>query len=213
VTSIFYDPAEAVVILGRADAKLAALIERVGPCRMLEWSSYASPFHALLRAIVYQQLSGKAAGTIYQRMADLFSEQQSLSPENLLLIEDEALRAVGLSRAKTLAVKDLAAKTVAGIVPELDELQKLKDDEIIERLTQVRGIGRWTVEMMLMSHLGRPDVFPVDDLGIRKGFMLIYGLESMPSAKQLHPLGEPWRPYRSVASWYLWRALDTPTLA
>jgi 3-methyladenine DNA glycosylase/8-oxoguanine DNA glycosylase len=213
VTSIFYDPAEAVVILGRADAKLAALIERVGPCRLLEGSSYASPFHALLRAIVYQQLSGKAAGTIYQRMADLFSEQQSLSPENLLLIEDEALRAVGLSRAKTLAVKDLAAKTVAGIVPELDELQKLKDDEIIERLTQVRGIGRWTVEMMLMSHLGRPDVFPVDDLGIRKGFMLIYGLESMPSAKQLHPLGEPWRPYRSVASWYLWRALDTPTLA
>jgi 3-methyladenine DNA glycosylase/8-oxoguanine DNA glycosylase len=213
VTRIFYDPAEAVVILGRADAKLAALIERVGPCRLLEGSSYASPFHALLRAIVYQQLSGKAAGTIYQRMADLFSEQQSLSPENLLLIEDEALRAVGLSRAKTLAVKDLAAKTVAGIVPELDELQKLKDDEIIERLTQVRGIGRWTVEMMLMSHLGRQDVFPVDDLGIRKGFMLIYGLESMPSAKQLHPLGEPWRPYRSVASWYLWRALDTPTLA
>jgi 3-methyladenine DNA glycosylase/8-oxoguanine DNA glycosylase len=213
MASIFYDPADAVVMLGRSDAKLAALIERVGPCRLLEARDYASPFHALLRAIVYQQLSGKAAGTIYQRVAGLFSGQQPLTPANLLLIEDEALRAAGLSRAKTLAVKDLAVKTIEGIVPELDELQQLEDDEIIRRLIQVRGIGRWTVEMMLMTHLGRPDVFPVDDLGVRKGFMLLYELEKIPAAKELYPLGEPWRPYRSVASWYLWRALDTPTLA
>lgn len=208
-SSLPYDAEEALTVLKEADAPLAALIERVGPYR-LELRARLSPFQVLMRSIVYQQLSGKAAGAIYGRVLDLFPDGEPPSPQHVLDTPDEALRGAGLSRAKAAAISDLAAKTLSGIVPEREALGALTDEEIIERLTAVRGIGRWTVEMLLIFYLGRPDVLPVTDLGVRKGFMRTYGLEGLPSPSALREHGRRWTPYRSVASWYLWRAVDTP---
>lgn len=168
------------------------------------------PFDALAESIAYQQLSGRAAATIFGRVRALYPKRKWLDPEQLLATPDETLRAAGLSRAKTAALKDLAAKTIDGTVPAGRALIGMSDDEIITRLTTVRGIGRWTVEMLLLFDLGRPDVWPVDDYGVRKGFAKTFGRRKLPTPKQLMKLGEKWRPYRSVAAWYFWRALDTP---
>jgi len=168
------------------------------------------PFDALAESIAYQQLSGKAAATIFGRVRALYPKRKWLDPEQLLATPDETLRAAGLSRAKTAALKDLAAKTIDGTVPAGRALIRMTDDEIIARLTAVRGIGRWTVEMLLLFDLGRPDVWPVDDYGVRKGFAKTFGRRKLPTPKQLMKFGEKWRPYRSAAAWYFWRALDTP---
>jgi DNA-3-methyladenine glycosylase II len=168
------------------------------------------PFDALAESIAYQQLSGKAAATIFGRVRALYPKRKWLDPEQLLATPDETLRAAGLSRAKTAALKDLAAKTLDGTVPVGRALIRMSDDEIIARLTTVRGIGRWTVEMLLLFDLGRPDVWPVDDYGVRKGFAKTFGRRQLPTPKQLMKFGEKWRPYRSVAAWYFWRALDQP---
>ena len=168
------------------------------------------PFDALAESIAYQQLSGKAAATIFGRVRALYPKRKWLDPEQLLATPDQTLRAAGLSRAKTAALKDLAAKTIDGTVPSARALIRMSDDEIIMRLTTVRGIGRWTVEMLLLFDLGRPDVWPVDDYGVRKGFAKTFGRRKLPTPKQLMKFGEKWRPYRSVAAWYFWRALDEP---
>jgi DNA-3-methyladenine glycosylase II len=170
------------------------------------------PFDALAESIAYQQLSGKAAATIFGRVRALYPKRKWLDPELLLATPDETLRAAGLSRAKTAALKDLAAKTIDGTVPSGRALIRMTDDEIVARLTTVRGIGRWTVEMLLLFDLGRPDVWPVDDYGVRKGFAKTFGRRKLPSPKQLMRFGEKWRPYRSVAAWYFWRALDSPQI-
>jgi len=171
------------------------------------------PFDALAESIAYQQLSGKAAATIFGRVRALYPKRKWLDPEQLLATPDETLRAAGLSRAKTAALKDLAAKTIDGTVPSARALIRMSDDEIIMRLTTVRGIGRWTVEMLLLFDLGRPDVWPVDDYGVRKGFAKTFRRRKLPTPKQLMKFGEKWRPYRSVAAWYFWRALDAPEKA
>src|SRR3982750_310626 len=168
-----------------------------------------TPFHALARAIAHQQLNGIAAESIFGRFIGLYSPGAALLDAELVLrTPDEKLRSVGLSFAKIASIKDLAAKTVAGTVPAYEILHTLENEEIVERLTQVRGIGRWTVEMLLMSRLGRPDVLPVDDFGVRNGFRLAYGLRGMPTPRALAEFGARWAPYRSVAAWYLWRAVD-----
>ena len=171
------------------------------------------PFDALAESIAYQQLTGKAAATIFGRVRALYPKRKWLNPKQLLATPDETLRAAGLSRAKTAALKDLAAKTIDGTVPSGRALLRMTDDEIITRLTTVRGIGRWTVEMLLLFDLGRPDVWPVDDYGVRKGFAKTFRRRKLPTPKQLMKFGEKWRPYRSVAAWYFWRALDAPEKA
>jgi DNA-3-methyladenine glycosylase II len=202
-----FDPEEAVETLSRADRKLAKVIRRAGPCTMRPEKMH-SPFQALLRAIVYQQLNGKAASTILGRVHALHPKRRVLKPEDILSTTEARLRTAGLSRAKVVALKDLAAKTLDGTVPTLARLKKMSDEEIISRLVQVRGIGPWSVEMLLMFRLGRPDILPVSDFGVRSGFMLTYGTAELPTAKELLAHGERWRPYRSVASWYMWRAVD-----
>ncbi|WP_224241558.1 DNA-3-methyladenine glycosylase family protein [Hyalangium gracile] len=195
--------------LGRADPHLAELMRRVGPFR-LELRPLHSPFAALAESIVYQQLHGRAAATIFGRLCERVGKGPGFTPEALLATPDTALREAGLSAAKAAAVKDLARKTREGAVPTLAEVRRLSDAELIERFTQVRGIGQWTVEMLLIFRLGRPDVLPVDDFAIRKGFMLMRGLEESPRPREVLEYGERWRPWRTVASWYLWRSLDTP---
>ncbi len=203
-----YDPAEAVAAISKADKQLAKIIRRAGPLGITP-QRMEDTFQTLLRAIIYQQLSGKAAATIHGRAVAAFGERgKKITPHRLIAAADDELRAVGMSRAKVAAAKDLAAKTLDGTVPTVAKLRRLSDEEIVERLTSVRGIGVWTVEMLLMFRLGRPDVLPVADLGVRKGFMLTYGHEEMPKPSAILEHGERWRPYRSAASWYMWRACE-----
>lgn len=197
--------------LASADPKLGSLIKRV-PFSM-EIRAIHNPFESLARNIIYQQLHGNAAAAIHQRVRDLYGKRRRLAPQDIINTPDELLRGAGLSAAKTLAIKDLAAKTLDGTVPTLARLRRMEDEEIIERLTQVRGIGRWTVEMLLIFRLGRPDVLPVGDFAVRKGFALAYGLKEQPKPKELIKYGERWQPYRSVASWYMWRASELPAKA
>src|ERR1700756_4859294 len=215
-----YDAAKAVSDLSSADPKLAKLIERAGPFTM-RVASAQSPFEALVESIIYQQLHGKAAATIHRRMIESFAPAMTLeaagtgahpTPQQLLDCPNEQLRAAGLSKNKMLALRDLAAKTIDGTVPTLIQIRRMSDEAIIEHLTQVRGIGRWTVEMLLIFRLGRPDVLPVDDYGVRKGFAKMRKLEELPKPKELMAYGERWKPYRSVASWYLWRAAEMKEL-
>lgn len=203
-----YDPDEAVRSLRAADPVLARLMARAGPFTM-EIRGLHDPFEALARNIIFQQLHGKAAAAIHARVLALFGGAK-LRPADVLGADDERLRGAGLSAAKLAALRDLAAKTSDGTVPTLARLRRMTDEEIVERLTQVRGIGRWTVEMLLMFRLGRPDVLPVGDFAVRKGFALAYGLAESPKPKELTAYGERWRPYRSVASWYMWRAVELP---
>lgn len=201
-----YEPQEACRALAAADRRLARVMRRAGPLTLAP-EKMQSPFEALLRAIVYQQLSGKAAATIYGRVTAL-APAARIKPDTLLQLRPEDLRGAGLSRAKVAAVQDLAAKTLDGTVPTLARLRRMEDAEIIERLVQVRGIGRWSVEMLLIFRLGRPDVLPTADLGVRTGFMLTYGGAALPGPAEMLEHAECWRPYRSVASWYMWRAVD-----
>ena len=193
--------------LARADPRLGGLIRRVGRCR-LELDAVSTPFASLAEAIVYQQLTGRVAATIHGRLVDLFRPKRLPTPSGLLLLSDAALRGAGLSRAKIAALRDLSEKTLDGTVPTLRALRRMDDEEIIERLTRVRGIGRWTVEMLLLFRLGRPDILPAGDYGIRKGFARTFRNGRLPDPKQVLRRGERWRPYRSVASWYLWRSLE-----
>jgi O-6-methylguanine DNA methyltransferase len=203
-----FDPAAALAHLRAADPKLGALIDRVGPFRM-RIDRAPNLFLALAEAIVYQQLTAKAAATIFARVQALFPRaQDGLDPRRLLRAPEEKLRGAGLSRAKMLALRDLAARAVGGQLPTLAEVGGMEEEAIIERLTEVRGIGRWTVEMLLMFRLGRPDVLPVDDFGIRKGFAVAFGKRKLPERAALARHGARWAPYRTVASWYLWRAVE-----
>lgn len=215
-----YDTQAAIAVLSAADPKLGKLIERAGPFT-LRLAAQQSPFEALAEAIIYQQLHGRAAATIHARMLASFEPLCGLgnhpSPQHLLDCPNEQLRSAGLSKNKMLALRDLAAKTLDGTVPTLAVIKKMSDDNIIEHLTQVRGIGRWTVEMLLIFRLGRPDVLPVDDYGVRKGFALTF-LRLKPTQKvtpdllatreQMERRGKKWAPWRSIASWYMWRACD-----
>jgi 3-methyladenine DNA glycosylase/8-oxoguanine DNA glycosylase len=199
---------KAVTHLSRQDKKLAVLIERVGECRLSD-KGHPDLFGTLVDAIVSQQLSVKAAATIFGRFCGLLgAEDKKPQPAQMSGVTEQQLRSVGLSRAKSLAVLDLADKIEQGIVLPLTVLEAMPDEDVIQNLIQVRGIGRWTAEMFLMFQLGRADVLPVDDLGVRKGFMLTYGLEAMPDKKLLVQHAVRWQPYRSVASWYMWRALE-----
>jgi DNA-3-methyladenine glycosylase II len=196
-----------VTHLGDADPVMKQLIAAAGPYA-LEAQQECSPFEALARAIAHQQLNGKAAQSILNRFIGTCGAGSFPGPERLLAQKDTALRASGFSFSKIAALRDLAAKTLSGVVPVRADLHALGDLEIIERLTAVRGIGRWTVEMLLMFQLGRPDVLPVDDFGVRHGFRLAYGFKNMPAPKVLAIFGERWAPHRSAAAWYLWRAVD-----
>ena len=219
-----YDIPAAIAHLSSVDPKLGRLIERAGPFT-LRIASAQSPFEALVESIIYQQLHGKAAATIHRRLIQGFGDplvpNGALPPhptaQQLLDCPNEQLRAAGLSQNKMLALRDLAAKTIDGTVPTLATIRKMSDDKIIEHLTQVRGIGRWTVEMLLIFRLGRPDVFPVADYGVRKGFALTFGKlkptdkvtpMDLPKPEEMHKRGNRWAPWRSVASWYMWRACD-----
>src|SRR5436309_9595901 len=199
---------EAHLHLSATDKRLAQLISRSRRYEM-EPNLKLRPFDALAESIAYQQLSGKAAATIWKRVRAIFPKRKFLDPKLVLKTPDETLRAAGLSRSKVAALKDLAAKTIEGTVPTGRALARMTDDEIVERLIQVRGIGRWTVEMLLLFDLGRPDVWPVHDYGVRKGLAKTFGRRKLPTPKELMKFGERWRPYRSVAAWYFWRALDS----
>lgn len=198
---------ETIKYLSQADKILGRLIRKIGPCT-LKPEKNVSLFQSLVRSVAYQQLTGKAAATILGRVKNLFPEKLFPEPQDLVKIPDEQLRAAGLSRAKIAAVKDIAAKTLDGVVPDAKIIRKMSDAEILERLTTIRGVGSWTVEMLLMFRLGRPDVLPATDYGVRKGFALTYKLNELPSPKELLAHGEKWRPFRTTAAWYLWRALD-----
>ena len=205
-----FRPATAVARLKAADPALAAIIEAVGPFRM-ELKASRSLFGALAEAIVYQQLSNKAAATIYGRVEALYPRATAgFTPRHILATPDEGLRGCGLSRAKVLAIKDLAQRAAGGELPTLEQAQALADAELIERLVKVRGIGRWSAEMFLMFRLGRPDVLPLDDYSLRKAYAKAFRKRALPSPPALEKAGEKWRPYRTVASWYLWRALELP---
>jgi DNA-3-methyladenine glycosylase II len=199
----------AVKHLAGSDPRFAALIARSRPFDVVA-QPLVRPFDSLAESIAYQQLSGKAAATIFGRVRALYPKRKWLDPKLILATSDEKLRACGLSRSKTAALKDLAAKTLDGTVPSGRGLARMSDEEIIERLTTVRGIGRWTVEMLLLFELGRLDVWPVADYGVQKGFAKTFGRRKLPTRKQFLKIGEKWRPYRSVAAWYFWRALDAP---
>jgi DNA-3-methyladenine glycosylase II len=220
-----YDLAAALTALSAADPKLGRLIQRVGPCT-LRVSSAQSPFEALVESIVFQQLNGKAAATIHRRLLESFAPALALeklplgahpSPQQLLDCPNAQLRAAGLSANKSLALRDLAAKTLDGTVPTLARIRRMSDAAIIDHLTQVRGIGRWTVEMLLIFRLGRPNVLPTSDYGVRKGFALTFtGLKptakvtpaDLPRPVAIERRAKKWSPWRSVATWYLWRACD-----
>jgi len=213
--AVRYDAALACSALASADPKLSDLMQRCGPFT-LKLKSQHSPFEALLESIIYQQLHGKAAAAILKRLLTAFAEYHP-TPEHLLQASDDMLRGCGLSGSKMKALRDLAAKTLDGTVPTLTAIRRMPDDEIIERLTEVRGVGTWTVQMLLIFRLGRPDILPVTDYGVRKGFALTFlrlpkskpfDASMLASAEQIERRAAKWRPWRSVASWYLWRACD-----
>ena len=200
------DFAPALRHLTTSDKGLARVIKAVGNCE-LESRHRGSVFQYLARSIVYQQLSGKAAATIHGRLADLFPRRR-IYPEKLLDLPSSSLRSAGLSRSKSLALEDLAKRDVAGMLPGRIQLKSMTDEEIIARLTEVRGVGEWTVQMLLIFYLGRPDVLPIRDLGVLKGYQKMRRLPDLPSSVRLERAGARWRPFRSVATWYLWRCLE-----
>lgn len=196
---------QATASLRLADPILGRAIARIGPCTLVPTDE--DPFTAFAESILYQQLSGKAAETIIKRMKALFKNAWP-SPKQLLATPDDRLRAAGVSRNKIRALQDLATKTTDGTL-DFAHLERQTDDEIINHVTQVRGIGRWTAEMFLIFTLGRLDVFPVDDLGIQKGIQKLYGYQKLPAKRTMLRHAEKWKPYRTVASWYLWRVVDS----
>lgn len=202
--------AEIIAHLQAADKKLARVIDRAGP--FVLQPAKGTIFSGLMKAIVYQQLSGKAAATIHGRVLALLPKDAGEQAVAIAALPDETLRGAGLSRGKLLAIRDLAARSAAGLVPERKALARMDDEAIIESLTEVRGVGRWTAEMILMFTLGRLDVLPVADLGIRKGFALTYSKsaqeDELPALEAIAKHGQRWQPFRSAAAWYLWRAVD-----
>jgi DNA-3-methyladenine glycosylase II len=203
-----FDMDAAAAHLVKRDRKFGRWIERIGPLPQEGWTKPFDTVDSLARSILYQQLSGKAAATIVGRVEEACGSRK-LTCAALGSIDDARMRACGVSGNKTLALRDLAARSLSGEVPSQRELSSLHHDEIIERLTAVRGIGRWTVEMLLMFRLGRPDILPVDDLGVRKGAQVLDRLEEMPRPKELAARGERWGPYRTLAGLYLWRIADS----
>jgi len=193
-------------LLARRDPVMRALVRRIGPCGLAD-SQHADPFESLVQAIVWQQLSWKAALTIYRRFQAIVDGDRCPTPREILDAPEDAMRSAGLSRPKIRYLKGLAAKTIDGSLP-LGALETMSDEQVIEALTEVKGIGRWSAEMVLIFKLHRPDVLPLDDLAIQKAIQREYGMRKLPSAKRMRQLGERWRPYRSVASWYLWESLD-----
>jgi DNA-3-methyladenine glycosylase II len=186
---------------------MRALIEQHGRCA-LKPEARRSPFQSLVRAVAHQQLNGTAAGTILARFKKLFPGRGFPRPGDLAGVTDEQIRACGFSHAKIRAIRDITEKTLSGVVPAAREMAKLTDAEIIARLTEVRGVGRWTVEMLLIFQLGRPDVLPADDFGVRNGFRVAYRKRRLPTPKELLKFGQRWRPHATTAAWYLWRAAD-----
>lgn len=197
-----------ILHLKKNDAVLGAHIAAIGPCRLKPEKS-STPFYSLAQSIAYQQLTGKAAQTIWGRVVDSQGGVRKFTPKNVLATRPEILRGAGLSQSKVNSLLDLAAHAERKIIPGWAALEKLEDEEIIERITQVKGIGPWTVQMLLIFSLGRLDVLPSTDYGVQKGFSLVYGKRNHPKPKELLAHAERWRPYRSIASWYLWRATDT----
>ena len=192
--------------LSERDPQLAEIIKHFAG-RKIEYTTFMTPFAAITRSIVFQQLSTKAAATIHQRLMDLFPSADEIFASHFLMLDEKTVRSAGISKNKFLALTDLASKVEAGAVPDFDVLNEMTDEAIIETLTAIRGVGRWTVEMLLIFTLKRADVLPLNDLGIRKGFARIYGT-ALPTPKMLGIQGEQWQPYRSVASWYCWRATE-----
>jgi DNA-3-methyladenine glycosylase II len=205
--SLPFDLAQATKYLAERDESLKRLIAETVPFQ-IDITDAQSPYEVLLESIAYQSISGKAAATIFGRIKALGSNGRPPSPEQMLRLRKPVLRKAGLSGAKVLAMKDLARKTLAGVVPTYEQALTMSDEELVERLVSVRGIGAWTVEMFLIFRLGRPDVLPIHDLGVKKGWSVTYGKKHMPKPKELLAFGERWRPYRTVASWYMWRAFE-----
>jgi DNA-3-methyladenine glycosylase II len=205
------DYARARRLLMRRDPVMRAMITRHGPCGLAD-SQRADPFEALVQAIVWQQLSWKAALSIYKKVLAVFDGSRCPSPQALIDAPPDALRAAGLSRPKIAYLRDLSAKVLDGALP-LTALEAMGDEDVIEALTRVKGIGRWSAEMFLIFKLHRPDVLPVDDLAIAKAIQRAYRLRKLPSPRRMRQLGERWRPYRSIASWYLWRSQEKEPLA
>ena len=201
-----FDHVQAHSHLSELDKRLARLIEKIGKFEF-QLDTCGSVYESLLEAIVHQSISGKAAAKIFSRIKALGSNRACPTPQEILATPDNALREAGLSYAKAAAMKDLAQKTIDGIVPTLEQAHALSDEDLVQRLISVKGIGAWTVEMFLIFRLGRPDVLPIHDYGVQKGFALTYGKKFMPKPRELAAFGERWRPYRSVASWYMWRAV------
>jgi 3-methyladenine DNA glycosylase/8-oxoguanine DNA glycosylase len=201
-----FDHVEAHAHLRTNDKHLSALIERVGEFQF-KLDECDSVYESLLEAIMHQSIAGKAAQAIYSRIKALGTDGRAPTPEELLRVRTQKLRKCGLSNAKVAAVRDLARKTIDGVVPTIEAAQKMSDQELIDRLISVRGIGAWTVEMFLIFRLGRPDVLHIHDYGVQKGWALTYRKKVIPKPKVLLKFGERWRPYRTVASWYMWRAV------
>ncbi len=206
-TNLAFDLTEAVRHLCERDEQLKRLVAEMEAFE-IDVADAQSPYEVLLESIAYQSISGKAAATIFARIKALGDNGRPPTPEEMLKIPTAKLRKAGLSGAKAAAMKDLARKTLEGIVPTHEEALKLPDEELVERLVSVRGIGAWTVEMFLIFRLGRPDVLPIHDLGVKKGWSVAYGKKHMPTPNELLKFGERWRPYRTVASWYMWRAFE-----
>lgn len=199
--------AEALKHLSKVDRRMAKLIRQVGGCTLVP-ETRGTPFQALVKSVAYQQLNGTAAATIFGRVKALYPGKRFPAAEDLLATPDELLRGAGLSRAKVAAIKDIAAKSLTKVVPDSRSIKKMSDDEIVERVTTIRGVGPWTAHMLLIFTLGRPDVLPATDFGVRKGFAVTYGLDDLPKPDDLLKHGEIWRPHRTTAAWYLWRAAD-----
>jgi DNA-3-methyladenine glycosylase II len=202
-----FDHVKAHEHITRTDKRMARIIAKTGAFRF-HLDQCDSVYESLLEAIVYQSISGKAAATIFARIKALGSNGLCPTPAEILVVSNQKLREAGLSGAKAAAMKDLAQKTIEGVVPTLEAAGQLSDEELVERLISVRGIGAWTVEMFLIFRLGRPDVLPIHDYGVQKGFALTYGKKEIPKPRELAAFGERWRPYRTVASWYMWRAVE-----
>jgi DNA-3-methyladenine glycosylase II len=205
--SLPFDYVKAHEHLSQIDKRLARVIEKTGSFRFT-LDECDSVYESLLEAITHQSISSRAARTIYERIKTLGSNGLCPTPQEILAVPSQKLREAGLSNAKAAAMKDLAQKTIDGVVPTLEEAGKLSDEELVTRLISVRGIGAWTVEMFLIFRLGRPDVLPIHDYGVQKGFALTYGKKVIPKPRELAAFGERWRPFRTVASWYMWRAIE-----
>jgi len=205
--SLPFDHVKAHEHITRKDKRMARIIAKTGAFRF-QLDQCDSVYESLLEAIAYQSISGKAAATIFARIKALGSNGLCPTPAEILAVSNQKLREAGLSGAKAAAMKDLAQKTIDGVVPTLEAAGQLSDEELVERLISVRGIGAWTVEMFLIFRLGRPDVLPIHDYGVQKGFALTYGKKEIPKPRELAAFGERWRPYRTVASWYMWRAVE-----